>query len=118
MQATFDNVAMALRDILWKNIEGHMAATGESLTALAIRAGVPQSTLQRFSKGTHQSLSLDHIERLARALGVDPASLFERSLMGADPRVQQAHYAMEALPDYAKDAALATLRALGGIKKQ
>jgi transcriptional regulator with XRE-family HTH domain len=117
-QAGFQNLVMALRDTLWANIKRHLDSTGESLTSLALRSGVPQSTLQRFSKGTHRSLSLDHIERLARAMSVDPSSLFEPSSPAADPRVQQAHVVMQSLPDYAKDAALATLKALGNTTKK
>lgn len=103
---------MALRDVLWANIERILEESGESLTSLARRAKVPQSTLQRFSAGTHQSMSLEHIEKLAQALRVPPAALFQKPQKDVDPRAGEFMYVMESLPDYAKDAAVATVHAL------
>lgn len=49
-----------------------------NMSELARRSGVPQSTLSKFETGIHQSISLEHIDRLARFFTTDPARLFSK----------------------------------------
>lgn len=75
------NSGMSLRNTLWLNIAKFMARDGiATTTELARRTGIPQPTLHKFEKGTHRSISLDHIEKLARYFATDPARLFDTNL--------------------------------------
>lgn len=91
----------------------------ETLTALGRASGVPQSTLQRFEKGTHQSLSLDHIERIARFFGTDPARLFEADLPHLpDPQIKTVMMVMEELTPRERGVVVAASTALLESKKK
>jgi transcriptional regulator with XRE-family HTH domain len=46
-----------------------------SQAELGRRAGVSASTINRAERGETRTLSLDNLEKLARALGVSPRSL-------------------------------------------
>jgi putative transcriptional regulator len=50
-----------------------------SQAELARRSGVPQSTISRLEAGTTGVINLDHLDRLAKALGVHPRELVLRT---------------------------------------
>jgi transcriptional regulator with XRE-family HTH domain len=50
-------------------------AKGLSQAQLARVSGVPQSTISRIEAGRTRALNLGHLERLAKALGVNAAVL-------------------------------------------
>lgn len=68
---------MSARDTLLHNIRTHMDRRGiGTMTELARLSKVPQPTLHRFESGSHESISLTHIDKIARALQIDVAQLF------------------------------------------
>lgn len=68
---------MSLRETLLTNIHVQMDRRGvPTMTELARLSGVPQPTLHRFESGSHESISLTHIDKIARALQIDAAQLF------------------------------------------
>lgn len=50
-------------------------AKGWSQAQLARESGVPQPTISRLEAGKSRALNLDHLEQLAKALGVNAAVL-------------------------------------------
>ena len=50
---------------------------GWSQAELGRRAGVSASTINRAERGETRTLSLNNLEKLARALGISPRSLLE-----------------------------------------
>jgi transcriptional regulator with XRE-family HTH domain len=52
---------------------------GLSQQALADRAGVRQATISELESGAAQGAKFETLARLAGALGVEPADLFERT---------------------------------------
>jgi transcriptional regulator with XRE-family HTH domain len=92
---------MALRDTLIANILRYMQRDAIANTNdLARRSGVPQPTLHRFMKGTHDSINLRHIERLAICFGTDPARLFTREMAHTTTRrTEELLAVMEQLPE-------------------
>lgn len=108
------NLGMSLRNTLWLNIAKFMARDGiATTTELARRTGIPQPTLHKFEKGTHRSISLEHIEKLARYFGTDPARLFETNIPEL-PLQEKPQWlaAMEQLPPDYQRAAAATIATL------
>lgn len=79
-------------DVLRANIR-HLKG-GRSVNALAADAGVPQSWLQRLlnpdkAGGTQSRTSTEHLEKLARHLGVTTAQLMFQNLTKATPPPSQ-----------------------------
>jgi transcriptional regulator with XRE-family HTH domain len=50
---------------------------GWSQAELARKSGVPQPTISRLESGKSRALNLKHLEKLARALGVNAAVLVD-----------------------------------------
>lgn len=105
---------MDIKALLLGNLSERMAQLGvRNLTELAKMSGVSQSVLSRFASGVHASISLDNIDKLARALKVKPAALLsETGVTPADHRTQQVLQAMETLPEWGKDVVAASAQAM------
>jgi transcriptional regulator with XRE-family HTH domain len=65
---------MALRSVLAKNLRRIRLETGLSQEALADRAGLDRTYISALERERY-SASVDTIDRLARALDVEPAEL-------------------------------------------
>lgn len=82
-------------------------------TELARLSGVPQSVLSRFISGVHGSINLDALEKISKALDIEPAQLLERNPRSApDARTAHVLQAMEVLPDWGKAVVEASATAL------
>lgn len=66
----------SLRTRFAQNLRKHRASQGISQEALADIAGVHRTFVSEVERGL-RSLSIDNIEKLAKALGVDPVELFK-----------------------------------------
>ncbi|HYF16303.1 MAG TPA: helix-turn-helix transcriptional regulator [Ramlibacter sp.] len=105
---------MAIRETVLANIEELMAVKGiPNYNVLAELSEIPQPTLSRFKSGIHGSISFENLEKLAQVFGVEPARLMARSPDAwADQKVAKVVLAMEKLPDWGKDAVVATSEAM------
>lgn len=56
-------------------LEQLMKIHRDTQTSLADKSGVPQATIQRFLKGTHESLSQDNVKKIAKSYGVTESQL-------------------------------------------
>lgn len=82
-------------------------------TELARESGVAQSVVSRFFSGVHSSISLDALEKFAAALEIEPSQLLSRQTTEyLDTRVVQVLNAMEAMPDWGKEAVAASAEAM------
>lgn len=108
---------MALRDVVLRNIKALMKLRDiPNFTELARLSGVAQPTLQRFNAGTHESINFQALEKIAATLDVPASRLFDdRYSLPADEREASVLLAMEALPDWGKDALLASAKAMAAV---
>ena len=67
----------SLRAIVAENVRRHRTSLSLSQEALAAEAGLHRTYIGSIERA-ERNLSLDNIERLARALRVSPSSLLER----------------------------------------
>jgi len=68
------SAARRLRDVLATNLRRQRASRGWSQEQLAHEAGVHRTFVGAVER-SERNISLDNIERLARALGVEPSTL-------------------------------------------
>lgn len=111
---------MSLRDNLLHNIRAYMAKRGvTTMSELARISKVPQPTLHRFTSGDHDSISLQHIDRIARALEVDVAQLCAPPFKSLPPYQSEAFIGvMEQLTPNEQGVVLATSAALIESRKE
>jgi transcriptional regulator with XRE-family HTH domain len=69
---------MALRDVFARNLRRARDKCGLSQEELAHRAKIDRTYVSALERGIY-SASIDMLEKLAKALGVEPAALLERS---------------------------------------
>lgn len=69
---------MDLVQLLGQNVRAHRKARGMSQEQLALDAGMKRAYLSDLERGTRNP-SIRALERLALALGVEPAELVRRS---------------------------------------
>jgi transcriptional regulator with XRE-family HTH domain len=72
--AVMDTFVMPLR----LNLKDWRAMRGLTQAELAEKAGVTQPTISDIENGVSKSVSFDVLDRLARALTVEPGALIER----------------------------------------
>lgn len=58
-------------------VEAAMTTAGIGKDKLAERSGIPQTTLKRRLLGGSPGFTVDELERIASALGVEPESFWE-----------------------------------------
>jgi DNA-binding Xre family transcriptional regulator len=109
-----ENIPMALRDIVLRNLQHYMEVRKVSnMTELARLSGVHQSVLSRFKSGIHGSINLDALEKLATTLEVDASQLLQASRYSvADTHTATVMTAMELLPDWGKEVVAASATAM------
>ena len=111
---------MSLRDTLLLNIQHHMKRRSiNNMIELARLSGVPQSVLSRFETGKHESISLPHIEKIAKAMHLDVAQLFLTQLTTIPIHRTEAFIGvMEQLTPQEQSVVLATGTALVESRKK
>lgn len=94
-----------------ETIAALLAARGMSQRRLAELADIDQPSLSKFLSGQTQDILAGNLVAIARALNVSVAYL-AGELPERDAKVATVVRAMESLPDYMKDAVVATAAAL------
>ena len=84
----------------------------ESERQLALGCGMDQSTLHRFLSGKTDTLNFLHLQSLAHHFDLTVSQLIGETPIEADPKIRSVVVAMQALPEYKKDALVATSQAL------
>lgn len=84
-----------------------------SVRALALAAGMPQPTLQRYLAGTSATMSMEHFAALAAALDVTISQLLGEVPISDDPRIDRVLRVMESANDAGWAAIVAAASALG-----
>jgi transcriptional regulator with XRE-family HTH domain len=80
--------------------------------ALAIAAGVQQTTLSRYMAGETKDMEMANFRAIADALEVTVSQLLGETPIFSDPRMNTVLRVMERLPDVGRDAIVATANAL------
>lgn len=78
----------------------------------ARRSGVPQPTISRFFEGTSESMHLDTLAALCKALGVSVAQIIGETPIEHDDRTRRVVKLMEEMADYKKDVVVSTAETL------
>lgn len=86
----------------------------ESERRLALDCGMDQSTLHRFLAAKTDTLNFSHIQALAHHFGITVSQLIGEVPIEQDQKIRSVVLAMQQLPEYKKDAIVATSRALAG----
>lgn len=68
---------VSLRDVLAYNVRAHRVEQALSQEALAFAAGLDRTFISQVERA-RVNISIDNVERMATALGIDPARLFAR----------------------------------------
>lgn len=84
---------------------------------LAELAGIDQPSLSKYLSGETQDVLTGTLVAIAQALDVSVAHLTGEA-QAHDPRIATVVRAMEALPDYLKDAVVATANALAAQQQR
>lgn len=79
---------------------------------LAIDCGMSQSTLNRFMKGTTDSLEFTHLQTMAHYFGLTVSQLIGETPFDEDRKVRVVTLAMQQMPEYKKDMLVAASSAL------
>jgi transcriptional regulator with XRE-family HTH domain len=79
---------------------------------LALDCGMNQSTLNRFMKGTTDSLEFMHIQTIAHYFGLTVSQLIGEMPFDEDRKVRVVTLAMQQMPEYKKDMLVAASSAL------
>jgi len=100
----------------WNYVRGALVRLrdekGWSDNTLADKSGVPQPTISRFFAGTSESMLLDTLAALARALGVTIAELIGEHPIDIDVKTRRVVKAMQDMADYKKDVVVSTAETL------
>lgn len=75
---------------------------------LAIDCQMSQTTLNRFLKGETDSLDFVHLQKLAHYFGLTVSQLIGETPFDEDRKVRVVMLAMQQMPEYKKDALVAT----------
>jgi transcriptional regulator with XRE-family HTH domain len=107
----FDNSPMN-----WNYVRGALMRLrdekGWSDNQLADKSGVPQPTISRFFAGTSESMMLDTLAALGKALGVTVAELIGEHPIEIDDKTRRVVKAMQEMADYKKDVVVSTAETL------
>jgi transcriptional regulator with XRE-family HTH domain len=79
---------------------------------LAEKSGVPQPTISRFFASTSESMLLDNLAALAKALGVTVAEIIGEHPIEIDDKTRRVVKAMQEMADYKKDVVVSTAETL------
>lgn len=105
-QAFSQNARM--HDETRQNIARLMAKRGvNSVRQLALDCGMSQSTLHRFMKAETDSLDFLHLQSIAHYFSLTVSQLIGETPFDADQKVRTVCMAMQAMPEYKKDALVA-----------
>lgn len=95
-----------------ERIKALLAAQGMSERRLAELAEVDQSSLNRYMRLESKDIQLSTLGKIAEALGTNISHLLGEDDFLRDPKIQRVIVAMESMPEYKKDAVVATSSAL------
>ena len=111
MQALPDNARMheKTREIVRKLMKDNDI---RSERQLAIDCEMSQTTLNRFMKGETDSLDFVHLQTLAHYFWLTVSQLIGETPFDEDRKVRMVMLAMQQMPEYKKDALVATSTAL------
>lgn len=101
----FDDAHSALQRQVAERIRELRTERGWKSYEVALRSGLTAQTYSQV-EANKRKIDLNHIERIARAFGVEPAELLARSLSGFSPLALQVAEAVDTL---GAKAALAVL---------
>lgn len=79
---------------------------------LAEIAEIDQSALNRYMRHVSKDIQLNTLGAIAAALGTTIGHLLGEDRLSSDPKIMRVLQAMEAMPEYKKDAVVATSSAL------
>lgn len=79
---------------------------------LAYKSGVPQGTISRIENAVHGDVEVTTISALAHSLGMTTSELIGEKDPTSDPKIREVNALMQQMPEYKKDAAVATAKAL------
>lgn len=79
---------------------------------LAELAEIDQSSLNRYMRYESKDIQLNTLGAIASALGTTISDLLGENQLSHDPKIMRVMHAMEAMPEYKKDAVVATSSAL------
>ena len=106
-----DNSAMN-----WNYVRGALVRLrdekGWSDNQLAEKSGVPQPTISRFFAETSESMMLDTLSALTKALGVTVAEVIGEKPIEIDDKTRRVMKAMQEMADYKKDVVVSTAETL------
>lgn len=85
---------------------------GWSDNEFAERSGVPQPTISRFLAGTSESMMLNTLAALCKALEVSVAEIIGERSIDLDHRTRRVMKLMEDMADYKKDVVVSTAETL------
>ena len=85
---------------------------GWSDNQLAEKSGVPQPTISRFFAETSESMMLDTLSALTKALGVTVAEVIGEKPIEIDDKTRRVMKAMQEMADYKKDVVVSTAETL------
>lgn len=103
-------------DIVRANLAVLIEARDISHTKLAAETGVPQPTISRFLSGTNNSMELENLHALARALDSSVSALLGEIPLVADAKIARVARVMETMAEYKKDAVVAVVNSLVDTK--
>lgn len=94
----------SLRDTLSKNFKRVIEDSGLSVRELAKRIGVSETSMHRWKSGAEVP-KLEHVDDLARILGVDPGEFYksEKPVINISPRGMLRKYLV--IPDHVVELA-------------
>lgn len=105
-----------MHETIRANIRRLMLDAGiKSEADLAARAGVVQSTLNRYLAGRTEQINYSALKTIADYFKVTVSDLDGSATRHSDPKIAQVVHVMEHLPEYRKDALVATGNALAQL---
>lgn len=79
---------------------------------LAELGGIDQPSLSKYLSGVSADIQVSTLKAIAEVLGTTVAHLLGETTYPADPKIARVVHAMETMPEYKKDAVVATSSAL------